>query len=156
MKPSALALPLGVVIAACGGPAEPARAARADVPAGAAPATSSSAGVIDPLPPLEALVARGPSAAPLMREVQRLPDARVKADLETRRDTCFRAVLASSRAVKAYFADEKGTPRGDALEGLGGEGVVPPNGPACVKRGDVVRFVVESDAAVRAVVFAAP
>lgn len=156
MKRTSLASTLGVAIAACGGPAEPARAARADAPAGPVVVASSSAGAVDPLPPLEALAARGPSAAPLMREVQRLPDARAKADLETRRDTCFRAVLASSRAVKAYFADERGAPRGDTLEGLGGEGIVPPNGPTCVKRGDVVRFVVESDAAVRAVVFAAP
>lgn len=140
-------------VAGCGGaPAEPAKA-----PARAA-ATAGKAGSLppgpDPLPSLDGLAARGPTLAPLMREALRVADAKTKPELRPEKDTCVRAVIAASAPVKAYFADAKSAPRGDAFEGT--EGAVPPNGPACVKGGDVVRLVVEGDAAARAVVFAAP
>ena len=140
-------------VAGCGGaPAEPAKVpVRAEVPSGKPGSSTPGA---DPLPALDALAARGPTLAPLMREALRVADAKTKPELRPEKDTCVRAVIAASAPVKAYFADAQSTPRGDAFEGT--EGVVPPNGPACAKGGDVVRLVVEGDAAARAVVFAAP
>lgn len=143
-----------VLLAACGGrPTEPPKPptpapSTGRTPPGATPPAS------DPLPSLDALAARGPTVAPLMREALRAPDAKAKPEVKPDRDTCLRAAIAATGPVKAFFADAKGAARGDAFEGT--DGTVPPSGPACVKRGDVVRLVVEGEAAARAVVFAAP
>ena len=155
MKTAAPLVLVAALVAACGGaPAEPAKTPDGAARSAAGKPAPSTASAADLLPSLDVLAARGPTLAPLMREALRVPDAKTKPELKPERDTCVRAVIAASGPVKVFFADAKSTPRGDAFEGS--EGIVPPNGPACVKGGDVVRLVVEGDAAARAVVFAAP
>lgn len=109
------------------------------------------------LPSLDALAARGPSDAPLMREALRVPAAAPRSsDLRADKDTCLRAVFAASSPVRARFADESGAPRGDTTNAS--SGTVPPRGPVCAKKGEALHLVIESDAPVgaRAVIFAAP
>lgn len=147
--------PILLLLVGCGRrPAELAKTPPAGAPSAPASSAATRPTIIDSLPSLDALAARGPTVAPLMREALRAADAKTKPEVKPDRDTCVRAAIAATKPVKAFFADAKGAPRGDAFDGT--EGVVPPNGPACVKRGDVVRLIVEGDASARAVVFAAP
>ncbi len=113
---------------------------------------------MDPVASLDAIAARGASAAPLMRESTRIADAAARAtEVKAERDTCVRVAFAASTKVKTFLADAAGARRGDPFEGT--EGVTPPSGPACMKRGESLRLVVEgapAAAVVRAVVFVAP
>jgi hypothetical protein len=109
---------------------------------------------------LDALAARGPTEAPLMREALRAAAASPRSpDVRADKDLCLRAVFASSVPVRAAFADESGAARGDATTAT--SGTVPPRGPVCVKKGEVLHLVLESAAGIpsttaRAVIFAAP
>jgi len=95
------------------------------------------------VPSLEALAARGPSDAPLMREVLRSADATKPSVLEVRStDACFRAIMAASAPVRAWFEDDKRTPRGAELSAA--SGLVPPRGPVCAREGETLHFVVEA------------
>jgi hypothetical protein len=134
---------------------------------------------------LDELAALGPREAPLMREVGRRelgagapggpaaaahadagPDAGAAAagsvlELRADADLCVRAFVASSAPVRAWLADDEGGRRGDgAGPAMAGASLsVPPGGPACVKRGERVRLVVDgagAGAIVRALLFAAP
>jgi len=127
--------------------------------AGAPPADATSDGVL----PFDTLAARGATDAPLMREALRasaLPSPELRAD----RDLCVRAVVAASAPLRVWLADAGGARRGDAAAvgatAVGGAAsvLVPPAGPACVKRGEAVRLVAEGAAppVVRAILFAAP
>jgi hypothetical protein len=105
---------------------------------------------------VEELEARGPSDAPLMKKLTALDDPqRTKGGnaIPIDVDRCLRVVFAASSPVHARLVDGTGAKRGDEAEGT--TGVVPPRGPACAKKGEQMRFVVEAepDAIVRAVVF---
>ncbi len=95
-----------------------------------------------------------------MREVQRVEDAsrpieiRAPAD----RDVCVRAIVAASRPVRAWLEDDTKAPRGDVAPAAT-TGLVPPKGPACARRGEVLRLVLDRGAepiVARAVVWQAP
>jgi hypothetical protein len=146
-----------LVAAGCGGRTPPPRSP--PVPDGGASA-SSDGGTPPPsdgLTSLDALAARGPTDAPLMRELLRVERAAPRSpDVRADRDLCVRAIFAASRPVRAWFADEAGAARGEIAAGA--SGAVPPRGPACAKKGESLHLVVESDGpvAARAVLFAAP
>lgn len=96
-----------------------------------------------------------------MRELVRVEHAAKGAALtRADRDICVRALFAASREVRAWFADESGTMRGEATSGA--SGAVPPRGPACAKKGEQLRLVVDrgdggsGEVSARAVIFAAP
>jgi len=96
-----------------------------------------------------------------MRELLRVERAAPRSpDVRADRDLCLRAVFAATRPVRAWFADASGTTRGDIASGA--SGTVPPRGPACVTRGEVLHLVIENgegprtDTSARAVIFAAP
>ena len=120
---------------------------------------------LDTLPSLDALAARGPTDAPLMREALRVEHAAPRSpDVRADRDVCVRAAFAASVQVRAWFADESGAPRGETTSAT--SGMVPPRGPVCAKKGEALHLVVESAASdearssaaasARAVIFAAP
>jgi hypothetical protein len=139
----------------CGGGA--AAAAPAARPAGPGAGTSAGtvASVDDSRAALDALAARGPTDAPLMRERLRVERAGGSTALpRAERDLCVRAIFSASRDVRAWFADESGVMRGDVTTAA--TGTVPPRGPACAKKGEVLRLVIEDAPPVRAVIFAAP
>lgn len=159
-----LAVVLLTAASACGGGPEakgpvasaPARAEAAEAAEAAAPEPA----VRDALPSLDALAARGPSEAPLMREALRAGAVAPRSpEVRAEKDVCLRAVFASSAAVRASFADESGAMRGEPSTGA--SGTVPPRGPVCVRKGEALHLVLESverSAAPhgRAVIFAAP
>lgn len=95
---------------------------------------------------------------PLMREVLRVADATTPSVLAAgATDVCFRASVAASMPVRAWFEDESRTPRGGQLEAS--TGLVPPRGPACARKGEKLRLVVDAPGAAtvaRAVVWQAP
>lgn len=94
-----------------------------------------------------------------MREVLRTEDAMKPSVLEVRvADACFRAVVATSAPVRAWFEDERHTPRGAELSATT-NGLVPPRGPACARKGETLRLVVDARGAAvtaRAIVWQAP
>ena len=168
---SAAALGFAVLVrlaglAACGGSAA---AAHTAVPASRSVATNALDGgagvpVVDLLPTLDALAARGPTDAPLMREALRVEQAAPRSpDVRADRDACLRATFAASRPVRAWFADASGAARGETTTAA--SGTVPPRGPVCAKRGEPIHLVIEDatpDPArstaptARAVIFASP
>jgi hypothetical protein len=104
--------------------------------------TRPDGGNAEALASLEELAARGPSEAPLMRERLRLEHAASGAtELRAERDLCVRALYTAARPVRIWFADERGQRRGEIASGTGG--AIPPRGPTCVRRGEVLRLVVE-------------
>ncbi len=166
---AALAAFAGLLVACGGAPGGASAGAPRVTPAPALDAgagagnASGAGGTSDALPSLDALAARGPTDAPLMREAMRVDQAVPRTpDLRADHDTCVRATFAASRPVRAWFADASGTPRGDTTTAA--SGTVPPRGPVCAKKGDVVHLVIEdapappSTAALsaRAVIFASP
>lgn len=137
-----------------GGPAPAAPKAAAD--AGLGPAADAGTAA-DGLASLDALSARGPTDAPLMRELLRVERAAPRSpDVLAPRDLCVRALFAASGPVRAWFSDAGGAPRGEVTTAT--SGAVPPRGPACARKGESLHLVIESDAsaAARAVIFAAP
>lgn len=95
-----------------------------------------------------------------MREALRVAAASPRStDVRADRDQCLRAVFASNVPVRASFADESGSARGEVSTGA--SGIVPPRGPVCARKGEVLHLVVESaepgpPPSARAVIFAAP
>jgi hypothetical protein len=148
----------GAALVACGAPAPAAPpASRAIAPDGGAEAAAPEQGA-DGTPSLDALAARGPTDAPLMREALRLEHASPRSpDIRAERDLCLRAVFAAPRPARAWFADESGAARGEITSSATGTGTAPPRGPACAKKGEALHLVVEtSEPPARAVIFAAP
>jgi hypothetical protein len=126
--------------------------ADARVPADAGPPPDSAG---DDVPSFDALATRAATEAPLMRETLRVEDVRTSSpELKVGpSDACFRAVVGTSATepVRVWFEDADHAPRGE----VGAAGLVPPRGPACARRGEVLRLVVagsSSRATVRAVV----
>jgi len=148
----ALAIVLGAaaIVAACVRAATSRRAETTPKPPTTSLVDASASIRGDELPDLDALAARGATDAPLMREVLRTADATTGAILAAgASDACFRAVIASSAPVQARFEDSAGAIRGAPLSGA--PGMVPPRGPACARRGETLRLVVElADHAARA------
>jgi hypothetical protein len=106
---------------------------------------------------IDALAARGPTDAPLMREVLRVESAAPRSpEIRADRDLCVRAIFAASQPVRAWLADAAGAARGEVA--MGTAGAIPPRGPACARKGESLHLVVEGEGAVaaRAVLFAAP
>jgi hypothetical protein len=115
------------------------------------------------LPSLDALAARGPTDAPLMREALRVEQAAPRSpDVRAERDSCMRATFAAARPVRAWLADASGAVRGETTTAA--SGTVPPRGPVCAKKGESLHLVVEDAApdparasvAARAVIFVSP
>ena len=93
---------------------------------------------------LDEIAARGPTDAPMMREVKRAPEAAAKpTEVYLESDGCVRAAFAASRALRAWFEDDKQSKRGDVTPAAA-SGLVPPRGPACGKNGETLRLVVEA------------
>lgn len=148
-----------VVLASCAGPTQrtagenPARGTPS--PAVSTPAPDAAA---ETVATLDELAARGAVDAPLMKEVLRADPAAPKtAEIRADRDLCVRAAFGANASVRAWFIDASGDARGDAA--TGNSGWVPPRGPACAKKGEVLRltFDAPSNATVsRAVVWASP
>ena len=148
-------------VTACGTPAAAGPPASAPARGPSADASAPELAATDGLPSLDALAARGPADAPLMREALRVDAAAPRsAEVRAEKDLCLRAVFASLAAVRASFADESGALRGEATSGV--SGTVPPRGPVCVKKGEALHLLVESTdggssaPSARAVIFAAP
>jgi len=121
--------------------------------------SSADAGPEADVPTLDAIAARGATDAPQMREVRRVPDAAKGIELPpAERDACFRIALASSRPLRARLEDAAKAPRGDVASSAATFLLVPPRGPACAKKGESLRLVVEGGegATARAVVWQAP
>lgn len=162
-----LARVLGIVVAlvlvtTLPGCASPASHAPSRGAAGAAASSCPSAPrVTEPRATFAELVARGATAAPRMREVQQAtlagPGAaseRVVAD----RDLCVRAVYEASGEDGApralWLEDSSNAPLTPPSKGT--QGLVPPQGPVCVHKGDRVRLVFQGTGVVRAVLLASP
>jgi len=61
---------------------------------------------------------------------------------EAERDVCLRAVFWSAEPLELAFVDATKLPRGDATHGAAGAvGLVPPRGPACMRKGETLRLV---------------
>lgn len=86
-----------------------------------------------------------------MHEHVRVEDALAPTELTASTDACFRANVAMTAPGRAWFEDATG-PRGEASAGAG---LVPPHGPVCARKGEVLRLRVEARAA-RAVVWTSP
>jgi hypothetical protein len=128
------------------------------VDAGAEAGTAGRAG--QEVPSLDALASRGPTDMPMMREALRVPEAAAKpTELEAKTvDTCYRAAVAAGLPVRAWFEDDKRARRGEVAPSSRA-GLVPPRGPACARKGETLRLVVEATEGAtiaRAVVWQAP
>lgn len=130
-------------------------------PAVQRPAQSPDAGpsiTTDDVPSIEALVARGAADAPMMREASRSPDVKAPIELQAgNADTCYRALVAANEPVTTWFEADDHDRRGSAF--FGTDGLVPPAGPVCFRKGARLRLIVERPSAktlARAVVWASP
>jgi hypothetical protein len=116
----------------------------------------------DRVPSLDNLAGRGATDAPQMREVLRVADASAKTAVKAIvSDACVRAIVASSAPMRAWFEDDAHAPRGDIAVSASASStsLVPPRGPACVRKGETLHLVVEASiphATSRAVVWQAP
>ena len=140
--------------AGCGGGTPPSVSPSNDAGALAADA-GAQRDASSALAELDALAARGPTDAPLMRELVRIERAGAAFSLGAApRDQCVRAVFDAPRAVRAWFVDDAGATRGEPASGR--SGTIPPRGPACARKGEALRLIVEGADDLRAVVFASP
>lgn len=147
-------LALSVLLVGCGGGgAAPPPATK---PAPTALADAAAPPNADKVPTLDAIAARGAVDAPQMKEIARWERAAPRSpELKADRDLCVRIAFAASGPVRLRLETAAGDRRGEPTGGA--DGLLPPQGPVCVTRGEVLRLVVEGDAAiVRAVVFGAP
>lgn len=154
---------LVVALTAACAPAPPRRAA--PPPTGPPVLASEDAGADAPPPfddvaSLDDLARRGPSEAPLMREIVRAADATRPTEVAAAgADTCFRAAVVASRPARAWFEDGARAPLGEAAAAGLAIVLVPPRGPVCARKGERLRLVVEPEgtpAVARAVVWQAP
>ena len=104
---------------------------------------------------LDSLATRGATEVALMREAQRVVDATKGYELKADRDICVRALFAANVPTKAWFEDDTKATRGDATP-VSTSSLVPPKGPACAKKGETLRLVVEAATTARAVIWQSP
>lgn len=90
-----------------------------------------------------------------MREAQRVADASKPYELRADKDVCVRALFAADRPVKAWFEDDSKAPRGDVAP-ASTSSLVPPKGPACAKKGETLKLVIEGATTARAVIWQSP
>lgn len=150
MRGAAFVALASLAASACGGARKPA-------PAAAPSAAASSVEVRMPTPPpalpsFEFLAARAAADAPDMREASRIEELAAAPSITADRDACYRVRFAAGREVTATLRDATGAARGETT--TGGIGWVPPRGPACARKGETLRLVVEPPVAGRAIVFA--
>jgi hypothetical protein len=156
----AVTLLLAASFLGCGGPHARGSSPRTNTPSalGDGGSASADAGPGEDVPSLDAIAARGANEAPLMREVLRVSDASRPIELPPRdRDACYRVAVAASHPIRARIEDATKTPRGDATPSATST-FVPLRGPACAKKGEVLRLVVDAEPGTiaRAVVWQAP
>ena len=91
-----------------------------------------------------------------MREAQRVADATKTFEIRAAdKDVCVRALFAADHAVKAWFEDDSKAPRGDVAP-ASTSSLVPPKGPACAKKGETLKLVIEGAVTARAVIWQSP
>lgn len=90
-----------------------------------------------------------------MREAQRVADAAKPYELRADKDICVRALFGADRPVKVWFEDDSKTPRGDVAP-ASTSSLVPPKGPACAKKGETLKLVIEGATTARAVIWQSP
>jgi hypothetical protein len=140
----ALVLAPVLVLAACSAPAR--RAVAPAAPPASAPAPNERlAEPVDDLPALEVLAGEGGIAIARMHEVARSADAAARPiTIEPTRDVCLRAIVAARIEGVARFEDDGHVARGETTKlPKAKSGLVPPAGPACAKKGERLRLVVE-------------
>jgi hypothetical protein len=104
---------------------------------------------------LDALATRGAGENALMREAQRVADAAKPYELRADKDTCVRVLFAADPPVRAGIEDESTAPRGDVAP-ASTSSLVPPKGPACAKKGETLKLVIEGAVTARAVIWQSP
>ena len=109
----------------------------------------------EPVESTDSLAARGANEIASMREAQRVADASKPVELRADKDICVRAIFAADRPVKAWMEDESKAPRGDVVE-ASRSSLVPAKGPACARKGETLRLVIEGATAARAVIWQSP
>jgi hypothetical protein len=134
-------------IAACAGAGQPRRAPthRAIASADAGPDTSVDAAIPSELPAFEALEARGPNDPAMLIHARATDATRPTVVAAGATDACFRAVVAASSPIHAaWFEDEGHVLRGArTMESVEQIALVPPRGPACARKGESLRLVIE-------------
>jgi hypothetical protein len=156
LRSPTLAKLLALSAVACGAQPTPPPASKQAAAFVDAAAPAADAG--EPVESLDALAARGRVEAPLMREAQRIGDASKPYEMKLDRDTCVRAIFAASRPVSARIEDDTKVARGD-VSPASTSSLVPPKGPACGRKGEVLKLVVDGagdPVLARAVVWMAP
>jgi len=90
-----------------------------------------------------------------MREAQRVADASKPYEIRADKDICVRALFAADHPVKAWFDDDSKSPRGDVAP-TSTSSLVPPKGPACARKGETLKLVIEGAVIARAVIWQSP
>jgi len=134
---------LVVAVVGCGARPAPSPTSPAARMGGAKSETSASPESVVSVPSLDAIAAEHGRAMPLMTEALRNGEATSKPiELDSKgADTCYRAALASSAPVRAWFEDDKHSERGEPVTTTT-NGLVPPRGPACARKGEVLKLIV--------------
>jgi hypothetical protein len=109
----------------------------------------------EPVESLDSLAQRGANEVALMREAQRVADASKPFEIKADKDTCVRAIFAADHPVKAWLEDDSKSPRGDVTS-LSTSSLVPPKGPACARKGETLKLVIEGATTARAVIWQSP
>jgi hypothetical protein len=144
-----------LALSACGSPQTAAPTPKQAVQADASAPSAADAGERAPVESLDALATRGAGEVALMREAQRVADASKPYELRADKDVCVRALFAADRPVKAWIEDESKAPRGD-VAAASTSSLVPPKGPACAKKGETLKLVIEGATTARAVIWQSP
>jgi hypothetical protein len=143
-----------LALSACGAPQTPSptpkHAAIADA---SAPVVLGDAG--QPVESVDSLAVRGAVEIASMRESQRVADATKPFELKADKDICIRALFAADHPVKAWLEDDSKSPRGDVVE-ASKSSLVPAKGPACARKGETLKLVIEGAATARAVIWQSP
>ena len=67
----------------------------------------------------------------------------------------MRVLFAADHPVKAWLEDESKSPRGDVVEATKSS-LVPPKGPACARKGETLKLVIDGATTARAVIWQSP
>ena len=147
-------LALSLALSACGSPQTPPPTPKHSALADAsAPAVDAGAG--ERVESIDSLATRGATEIASMRETQRVADASKPFELKADKDTCVRALFAADHPVKAWMEDDSKAPRGDVVESSKSS-LVPAKGPACARKGETLKLVIEGATTARAVIWQSP